>query len=64
MPKCNFNKVAIEISLQRGCSLVNLLHIFRIPFCNSTYGELLLEVTVQKSFSEKFRKNSHENPSD
>ena len=30
MPKmlCNF----IEVALQHGCSPVNLLHIFRIPF--------------------------------
>ena len=35
MPKCDFNKVAlqlIEIAFQHGCSLVNLLHIFRNLF--------------------------------
>ena len=31
---CNF----IEIALRRGCSLVNLLHIFRISFYKNTYG--------------------------
>ena len=32
MPKSNFNKVAVEITLQHGYSPVNLLHIFRTPF--------------------------------
>ena len=32
----------IEIALWHGISLVNLLHIFRIPFHKSTSGELLL----------------------
>ena len=32
----------IEITLQRGCSLVNLLHIFRTPFLKNTSGRLLL----------------------
>ena len=35
---CNF----IENTLQHGCSVVNLLHIFRIPFPKSTSGLLLL----------------------
>ena len=35
---CNF----IEIPLRHGCSPVNLLHIFRIPFHKNTYGRLLL----------------------
>ena len=35
---CNF----IEIVLQHGCSPVDLLHIFRTPFCKNTYGGLLL----------------------
>ena len=38
MPKCNFNKVA----LRRGCSLVNLLHIFRTLFAKNTSEQLLL----------------------
>ena len=31
-----------EITLRHGCSLVNLLHIFRTPFPENTYGRLLL----------------------
>ena len=38
---CNF----IEITLQQGCSPVNLLHIYRIPFPKNTSGCLLLHVT-------------------
>ena len=34
---CDF----IEITLRRGCSSVNLLHIFRAPFFKNTYGRLL-----------------------
>ena len=58
MPKCDFNKVTlqlywnhisawgnfIEITFQHGCSPVNLLHIFRRPFSKNTFGWLLLEV--------------------
>ena len=34
----------IEIILRHGCSLVNLLHIFRtFFFCKNSYGGLLLE---------------------
>ena len=36
MPKC------IEIVLRRGCSPVNLLHIFRAPFPKNTSGRPLL----------------------
>ena len=48
-PKCDFNKVAkqnkfIEITLWHGCSLINLLHIFRTPFTKNTSGWLLLIV--------------------
>ena len=45
MPKCDFNKVEcnfIEITLQHGCSPVNLLHIFRTPFTKNISGWLLL----------------------
>ena len=35
---CNF----FEVTLRHGCSPVNVLHIFRIPFPNNTSGELLL----------------------
>ena len=49
MPKCDFNKVAlhcnfIEITLRHGCSPVNVLHMFRIPFLKNTSGRLLLNV--------------------
>ena len=40
--KCDFNKVAIEITLQHGCSPVNLLHIFEKSFPKNTSGRLLL----------------------
>ena len=39
MSKCDFNKVAlqlIEITLQRGFSPVNLVHIFRAPLTKKT----------------------------
>ena len=36
----------IEITLRRGCSPVNLLHIFRIPFPKNTSGRLLLIVGI------------------
>ena len=32
----------IEITLQRGCSPVNLLHVFRMTFLKNTSGGLLL----------------------
>ena len=46
MPKCDFNKVALqftEITLQHGCSPVNLLHIFRTPFLKNSSEWLLLK---------------------
>ena len=49
MPKCDFNKVAIEITLRHGCSPVNLLHIFRAPFSKNTSGPLLLFYTFPKA---------------
>ena len=39
---CNF----IEIALWHGCSLVNLLHIFRTLFSRNTSGWLLLKNTI------------------
>ena len=42
MPKCDFSKVAIEITLWHGCSPINLMHIFRTPFLKNTTGRLLL----------------------
>ena len=44
MPQCDFNKVAsnfTEIALRHGCSPVNLLYIFRIPFPRNSSGWLL-----------------------
>ena len=47
---CNF----IEITLQHGCSPVNLLHIFKTPFPKNTSGGLLLEINEQiRKFSNK-----------
>ena len=46
MPKCDFNKVAVqftEITLQHACSPVNLLHIFRTPFLKNSSEWLLLK---------------------
>ena len=37
---CNF----IEITVQHGCSPVNLLRVFRIPFLKNTTGWLPLEL--------------------
>ena len=37
MSKCDLNKVVLH-----GCSPVNLLHNFRIPFPKNTSGWLLL----------------------
>ena len=42
---CNF----IEITLRHRCSLVDLLHIFRIPFYKNTYGGLFLLLSFYKS---------------
>ena len=35
-------EVWFEITLRHGCSLVNLLHIFKTPFPENTYRRLLL----------------------
>ena len=56
MLKCDFNKVAllcnfIEIALRHGCSPVNLLHIFRIPFPKNTSGRLLLIILLVGFYS-------------
>ena len=45
MPRCDFNKVA----LQHGCSPRNLLHILRTPFPKKISGRLLL-YTSKKCF--------------
>ena len=39
MPKCDFNKVALQllgITLRYGYSPVDLLHIFKTPFLKNT----------------------------
>ena len=36
----------IEIELWHGCSLINLLYIFRAPFPRNTSGRLLLRVLL------------------
>ena len=53
MPKRDFNKVAsnfIEITSRHGCSPVNLVHIFRMPFPKNTSGGLLLNIIKEKKF--------------
>ena len=44
MPKSDFICNFIEITLQHGCSPVNLLHIFRTPFSKNDPGWLLPEL--------------------
>ena len=51
MTKCNF----IEIVLRYGCSPVNLLHIFRIPFLKNTSERLLLKVEEWSSKSRCYK---------
>ena len=48
MPKCGFNKAALQITLRHGCSPVNLLHIFRTPFLKSTSEGLLLHQKLRQ----------------
>ena len=38
----------IEMILWHGCSPVNLLHIFRLPFPKNTFGWLLLEFVEKR----------------
>ena len=45
----------IQITLQHGCSAVNLLHIFRTPFAKNTSGGLLLFYARFKLFRGVFR---------
>ena len=42
MPKRGFNKVA-RYNISKGCSPVNLKHIFRTPFPKNACGGLLLD---------------------
>ena len=47
MPKCGFNKVAMQLYWNRNSAWVfsvNLLHIFRTPFPRNTSGWLLLKI--------------------
>ena len=56
---CNF----IEIAFQHGCPIVNLLHIFWLPFPENTCWWLLLywnrisERVFSRKFTEYFQKN-------
>ena len=62
MPKCVFNKVAkqlIEITLWYGCSPVNLLHIFEIPFPKNTSGRLLLYHSYLNTSFTHFNRSSY-----
>ena len=45
MTKSDFNTIArfIEIAIRHMCSLVNLMHIFRILFSKNTSGLLLYQ---------------------
>ena len=43
----------IEITLRHGCSPVNLMHIFRKPFLQSTSGRLLLWLKQLNIFGKK-----------
>ena len=47
MPKCDFNKVAKQITLQYECSPVNLPHIFSTAFTKNTSGWLLMFVVIE-----------------
>ena len=42
----NLQRNFIEITLRRGCSTVNLMHIFIIPFPKNTSGWLLLKIPM------------------
>ena len=49
MLECDFNKVTwnfMKITLRHGCSLVNLLHIFRTPFLKGTLMQISLNVCI------------------
>ena len=64
MPKSDFNKVA-EIAIRRGCSPVNLLHIFRTPFSKNTSRWLLLcsfIVIGRQAFERLYPQNSAYSP--
>ena len=50
----NLQNNFIEITLRHGCSPVNLLHIFRTPFYNYTYGGLLLNLRRMRKRANHF----------
>ena len=52
---CNFS----EITLRHGCSLVNLLHIFRTPFPKNISGGLLLPIQSLKFINLSFVQNGN-----
>ena len=56
--KSNF----IEITLQHGCSSVNLLHVFRTAFLKNTSGQLILVLLLVFTVIPKY-KTSRENNS-
>ena len=51
----SFRSSRPEIALQRGCSLVNLLLIFRTTFRKDTSGRLLLTFATQCSFTDQLK---------
>ena len=53
MLKCDFNKVAMQlcwVTLRRGCSPANLVHILRAPLFGSAYGGTLLSFAKELLF--------------
>ena len=62
MPKCDFNKVALQILLKiklwHRCSPVNLLHIFRNPFSKNTCGGLQFSWFLQLCFCCHSKRNN------
>ena len=57
MPKCITSKVPLQLFetvLWHGYFPVNLLLIFKIPFCKNTFGGLLLNDQLKFLFLEYF----------
>ena len=50
MPKCDFSKVAFQVTFRHECSPVNLLRIFRRVFPKNTSGWLLLVIRLAPRF--------------
>ena len=64
MPKCNFNKVALQRYWNRTSarvSLVNLLYIFRTPFPRNTTGWLFLYYAGQMPPEAQWRNREKQN---